>query len=276
MADDSVNITIDGQRLTVSSGQTILELCRKLGKDIPTLCHHDGVEPYTACRVCLVEIVGQAGPQLVPSCQCPISDGMVVETDSKAVRDARRVVLELLLARCPGSEVVADLAARYGVTQTPYPTDDPDETCILCGLCVRICQDVLGIGAIGFFNRGIERTVGVPFDEASEVCIGCGACVAVCPTGHVLSIDDALTRRMETWKTQLELVACESCGRRFATLKHTRHVYDKLPRHVREALDEKICPRCRRSQTVERISKASCAAAEQAGSASGGVGDSVK
>ena len=254
MAGDLVRITVDGERVDATLGQTLLAVCRRMGKDIPTLCHHEGVDPYAACRVCLVEVVAGARQELVPSCQYPVSEGLVIETDSKAVQDARRVVLQLLLARCPASEVVAELAARYGVSETPYPTEDPDETCILCGLCVRVCENVLGIAAIGFADRGIDRKVGVPFDEASGVCIGCGACVAVCPTGHVCSIDEDLTRRMETWKTELEMVACEACGTRFATVKHLDHIRASLPEHVPVS---RLCRACRRLGAARRLVEAS-------------------
>ncbi|MCK4276315.1 MAG: (2Fe-2S)-binding protein [Phycisphaerae bacterium] len=263
---DSINITVDGELAEAQVGETVLTVCRRMGKDIPTLCHHEGVEPYAACRVCLVEVTAGARQELVPSCQYPVSDGLVIQTDSQAVRDARRVVLELLLARCPKSDVVVDLARRYGVTETPYPTDDPDETCILCGLCVRVCEDVLGVGAIGFADRGIDREVGVPFDEASEVCIGCGACVAVCPTGHVCSIDDGLVRRMETWKTELELEECEVCGRPFATVKQLDHIRGLLPEHVPL---NRICPVCRRSQAVQRLSEACSIVVDNLGATAG-------
>jgi len=239
------------------AGETLLGVCRRLGKDIPTLCHHEALEPYAACRVCLVEVAVGGKSSLAPSCHYPVSGGLVVQTDNPPVRQARRLVLQLLLARCPASEVVRDLAARYGVTETPYPSDDPDQTCILCGLCVRVCEEVLKIAAIGFSNRGIEREVGVPFQEGSEVCIGCGACVAVCPTGHVRSADQGLVRRLETWKTELALAECRRCGRSFAPVRQLDHLRAALPEHVPL---ERVCPACRRSQTASRLTETSAVA----------------
>jgi bidirectional [NiFe] hydrogenase diaphorase subunit len=257
MADETFQISVDGQTVQAQPGETVLTICRRAGKDIPTLCHHPALEPYAACRVCLVEVTGNGKTGLVPSCQYPVSAGLVVQTDSPAVQQARRLVLELLLARCPASEVIRDLAARYGVTETPYPTDDPDETCIVCGLCVRVCEEVLRIAAVGFSSRGVDRRVGAPFDEASEVCIGCGACVAVCPTGHIRSIDEGPLRRMSTWKTDLDLACCEGCGRRFAPVRQLDHIRPLLPQHVPL---EKLCPACRRAQTVARLSQTAAVA----------------
>lgn len=253
-SQDTVRIAIDGETVEAREGETLLHVCRRLGKDIPTLCHHEGLEPYAACRVCLVEITGGARQELAPSCQYPVSDGLSVATDSQPVRDARRVVLELLLARCPGSDTVRDLATRYGVTETPYPVEDPDQTCILCGLCVRACEDRMGAAAIGFAQRGVDRAVNSPFGEQAEACIGCGACVEVCPTGHVRSVDDGPIRRMETWNTELQLARCEGCGKPFIPDKQLDHVRQHLPEQLPLA---RLCRACRRGETARRLTEAS-------------------
>ena len=245
-------ITVDGQSSTARLGETVLAVCRRLGKDIPTLCHHEAVEPYAACRVCLVEVESGGRCQLAPSCQYPVSEGLIVRTETPAVRSARRIVLELLLARCPASAVVRELADRYGVSHTPYSTDDPDQTCILCGLCVRVCEELVGVVALGFTQRGIERAVTTPFGEASDVCIGCGACVAVCPTGHVRSIDDGPMRQIATWKTNLELLPCEVCGRPFAPGQTARPHPRKLPAQIPLYA---VCAVCRRSRTVSTLAE---------------------
>jgi bidirectional [NiFe] hydrogenase diaphorase subunit len=250
MADNEIQITVDGEPVAASREETLLSICRRIGKDIPTLCHHDALSPYAACRVCLVEVSGGSQEGLVPSCQYPASDGLIVKTDSKTVRDARRVVLELLLARCPTNDQVRDLAKRYGVEGTPYPSDDPEQSCILCGLCVRACEELVGAAAIGFTLRGIDRQVGTPFDESSEACIGCQACASVCPTGHVLTMDRGNIRRMVTWKTDLEMAECEVCGKPFAPIKQLDYVREKLPEHVPLI---RLCPSCLRSRTVDRL-----------------------
>jgi len=250
MSDETVQLTVDGQPVQARLGETLLAVCRRAGKDIPTLCHHEALEHYAACRVCLVEVTADGKIHMVPSCQYPVAAGLAVRTDCLAVQSARRIVLELLLARCPASEVVRRLAERFGVTETPYPSDDPDSKCILCGLCVRVCEQVLRIGAVGFASRGIDRRVGSPFEESSDVCIGCGACVAVCPTGHAETADEGPLRRMTTWKTDLELARCESCRRQFAPARQLEHIRPKLPEHVTLAA---LCPACRRAQSAARL-----------------------
>ena len=111
MSDETFHITIDGEAAETRTGETLLTVCRLAGKDIPTLCHHAAIEPYAACRVCLVAVVGARGTAMVPSCQYPVTDGLVIETDSDDVKSARKIVLELLLARCPNSDVIRELAA---------------------------------------------------------------------------------------------------------------------------------------------------------------------
>ena len=250
MTRETINLKVDGQPTTAQGGETLLTVCHRLGKDIPTLCHHDALEPYAACRVCLVEIVSGAKAALVPSCQYPVSEGLEVRTDSPVVVSTRRLVLELLLARCPASQVVRDLAARYGVTSTPFVIEDPDETCILCGLCVRACEDRLGIGALGFSQRGIARQVGTPYREASDLCVGCLACVSVCPTGYARTHDEGSVRHMDTWRTKLPLETCKECGQPFVSERQLQQIRGKLPEHMPV---EKVCAVCRRKQTVDKM-----------------------
>lgn len=273
MAEERFNITIDGQAAEAREGETLLEVCRRLGKDIPTLCHHEAIEPYAACRVCLVEVTAGGRPSLVPSCQYPVSDGLAVETASPAVAEARRTVLELLLARCPESEVIRELAGRYGVTETPYPTDDPAETCILCGLCVRVCDELVGQSAIGFSSRGIDRRVGSPLEERSEACIGCGACVAVCPTGHVQSEVDGGVLRLSTWLTELPLACCISCGKPFATERQVERLVSDVPAELADVV--RTCPVCRARAAGRKWSQATrlASAVGAVGRASGREGD---
>jgi predicted molibdopterin-dependent oxidoreductase YjgC len=254
MPDESVNLTVDGEAVAARPEETLLAVCRRLGKDIPTLCHHESLEPYAACRVCLVEVAAAGRTALVPSCQYPVSRDLAVRTDSPAVQSARRMVLELLLARCPASEVVRDLAARHGVTSSPYPCDDPKQTCILCGLCVRACEERMGASALGFSQRGVERQVGTPFGEPSDACVGCLACVAVCPTGHVRYRDSGPMRLMETWQTELALARCQQCGRFFAPERLLQYLRAKLPQHL---APPEVCDACRRRRTCQRLSECS-------------------
>lgn len=179
-----INITINKGKLQVKEGATVLEAARDAGIKIPTLCYHEALEPYGACRLCLVEIVGGGRPGLVTSCVYPAQEGLAIETDTERVKKARKIVFELLLARSPDSERVKELAKEYGVTHTRIKRKEKDD-CILCGLCVRICKEKMGQAVIGFINRGNERKVGPAFDKMSPICMGCGACAFICPTDTI-------------------------------------------------------------------------------------------
>jgi len=173
------SLTINGVPVRVEEGTTLLEAARFLGFPIPTLCHMDGLEPYGACRLCVVEIGEGSGARLVTSCTYPAVEGLRVRTASKRVLRARRMIIELLLASSPRSRTIQDLASAYGVRQQRFRQENED--CILCGLCVRVCKEQMMAGAIGFSGRGSKRKIVTPFDETSEVCRRCGACMYVCP-----------------------------------------------------------------------------------------------
>ncbi|MBP7526612.1 MAG: (2Fe-2S)-binding protein [Syntrophorhabdaceae bacterium] len=174
-----ITLTINGLRASVEKGTTILEAARFLGFPIPTLCHHEGLSPYGACRLCVVEIGDGPGARLVSSCTYPAEEGLKVRTASERVIKARRMVIELLLASCPQSKVIQDIASRHNVRQQRFRQEYED--CILCGLCVRMCEEQMMARAIGFRGRGSGRSIGTPFDIRSDVCRLCGGCMQVCP-----------------------------------------------------------------------------------------------
>jgi len=174
-----ISLKMNGLPVSVEDGSTILEAARFLGFPIPTLCHMEGLSPYGACRLCVVEIGEGPKARLVSSCTYPAQEGLVVRTASARVVKARRMILELLLASCPQSKVIQDLASAHDVKQQRFKQEY--ETCILCGLCVRMCKEQMAAGAIGFRGRGERRTIGTPFDAKSEVCRVCGGCMYVCP-----------------------------------------------------------------------------------------------
>ncbi|MBN2139201.1 MAG: FAD-dependent oxidoreductase [Sedimentisphaerales bacterium] len=178
-----ITLTIDNKKVEVEEGSTVLQAAEKLGIKIPTLCHHKSLLPYGACRVCLVEIGSPGRSWVQASCVYPAQEGMEVRTNTERVQKSRRIVLELLLARCPDSPVISDMAREYGVEETRFTKKNDD--CILCGLCTRICEERMGVGAVSFVNRGAKRKVSVPYDKHSPICIACGACEVVCPTNAV-------------------------------------------------------------------------------------------
>lgn len=174
-----INLTINGLTVSVEKGATLLEAARFLGFPIPTLCHHEGLSPYGACRLCVVEIGEGPGAKLVSSCTYPAEEGLKVRTASERVIKARRMVIELLLASCPQSKVIQDIASRHNVRQQRFRQEHDD--CILCGLCVRMCEEQMMAKAIGFRGRGKDRSIGTPFDVRSEACRLCGGCMQICP-----------------------------------------------------------------------------------------------
>jgi len=172
-------IIINGLEATFDKGTTLLEAAQFLNFPIPTLCHLEGLTPYGACRLCVVEIGEGAAAKLVTSCTFPVQEGLKVRTASERVMRARRMIIELLLGTAPQSKTIQDLASEWGVRQQRFRQEQED--CILCGLCVRMCAEQMMAHAIGFRGRGENRSIGTPFDIKSEVCRLCGGCIYVCP-----------------------------------------------------------------------------------------------
>jgi bidirectional [NiFe] hydrogenase diaphorase subunit len=174
-----LNMTLNGLPIKVEEGTTVLEAARFYGIPIPTLCYLEGLSPYGACRLCVVEISRGKESKLVTSCNYPAEEGLQVRTASERVLRARKMIIELLLASCPQSKVIQDLASAHNVRQQRFKQEYED--CILCGLCVRMCEEQMMAKAIGFQGRGEHRTIGTPFNIKSEVCRLCGACIYICP-----------------------------------------------------------------------------------------------
>jgi NADH dehydrogenase/NADH:ubiquinone oxidoreductase subunit G len=214
-----VKLTIDGRPVDAAPGSTVLDAARRAGIDIPTLCHHPDLEPVGACRLCAVEVThpdwrGWTG--LMVACLYPVAEGIRVETQSAKVRDARRQVLALLAARCPGSKAIGELAARYGADTAALRVTPDADTCILCGLCTRVC-DAFATSAITTHGRGSAKAVGPFAGQPPEECVGCGACALVCPTGHIVGKRTASGyeiwgRSFDTDVCAVDQDRCSGCG----------------------------------------------------------------
>ncbi len=223
-------LTIDGKKIKAKEGQTILEAARENGIRIPTLCSCDAVEPYGACRVCIAEVKNGSMVSLESSCTYPAADGIDVQTASPDVIKARKLVLELHLARCPNVKAVQELAAEYGIEKPADHLTVENEYCILCGLCVRACHEVVQAAAISFTGNGKDKRVDSPFSMEAESCIGCGSCAFVCPTG-IIKVRDipratenmpagevviGPERVIENWNRNLKMKECKESGNPYA------------------------------------------------------------
>jgi len=183
-----VTLQLNGETVQATSDMSLLEVIRTQGADVPTLCYYEGLDPQGLCRLCTVEVTMNGRSRLLTACNTLAQDGQEVETESPRVLTARKLLLEMLLARCSDSEPIRELAARYGVTESRFsPKGEP---CAMCGLCVRVCQEVVGVGALAFTERGVEREVTIFPEITQELCISCGACARVCPSG-LITLDEA-------------------------------------------------------------------------------------
>ena len=250
-------VTIDGIKVKVNGGATILDAASKAGIWIPTLCHHPSVSSTATCRLCLVELDSGDWKQLVTSCNYPVRQNIVVSVSSERAVRARRGVMELLLARAPESEQLKELARRMGVEGTPYPkVTESQRNCILCGLCTSVCEEVIGRSAISFAGRGVDRIVTTPFRLASEDCIGCGACAVVCPVGTIQVRIHESTGEVEIspFKSRAKLLICEECGARMVTEPLAMHIVDKIKIDWEEFRKRaRLCIKCRRKKTAESL-----------------------
>jgi coenzyme F420 hydrogenase subunit beta len=174
-----INIILNGLPLKVEEGTTILEAARFFGFPIPTLCHMEGLSAYGACRLCVVEIGEGDNTRLVTSCTYPVEETINIRTASEKVIKSRKMIIELLLASCPQSKIIQDIASANNVRQQRFRQEYED--CILCGLCVRMCEEQMMAKAIGFQGRGEHRRIGTPFNVKSEQCRLCGGCIHICP-----------------------------------------------------------------------------------------------
>jgi bidirectional [NiFe] hydrogenase diaphorase subunit len=173
-------LTIDGKEVRAREGMTILDAAREAGISIPTLCHHEKLESYGACRVCTVEAELNGRLSYVAACVRPVENNFVIRTMSEKVHKIRRVLLEELLAHAPDSEDLARLAQEYGADKNRFEKEA--SFCVLCGLCVRYCAEVKKKDAIGFVDRGARRAINFIPELAAKECWNCKECFPLCPT----------------------------------------------------------------------------------------------
>lgn len=174
-----VTITVDGARILAAKGSSVLDAALGYGICIPHLCHLKYVSDIGACRLCIVEHVHNGRSKITTSCTLLVKEGMVIQSNTEKIRKLRRNIAELLVAEAPNSRAIQDIAMRCGVKEVRYPFRN--NTCVLCGRCVRACMGRYGVKAIGFVGRGKDRRVESPLGVRSELCTQCGSCVDLCP-----------------------------------------------------------------------------------------------
>jgi bidirectional [NiFe] hydrogenase diaphorase subunit len=175
-------LQIDGKQVRANEGMTIYEAAEGAGIRIPTLCHHEKLTPYGACRICTVELQAAGRSRLVAACVYPVEPNLVVLSRSEKVNRTRRVILEEMLAHAPDSEELQRLAREYGADRDRFEKESA--FCILCGLCVRYCAEIKGKNAVGFNDRGPRREICFIPEVASKECWDCKECFPLCPTSY--------------------------------------------------------------------------------------------
>lgn len=245
-------LIIDGKSLIAKDGETILSVAKRAGIHIPTLCHAEWAEPLGGCRLCCVEITKKSWDgwkKVVTACNHPAQDGLIVYTHSERILEIRKNIVDLLLARCPQSEAIQKMAKEYGILETSYKPRENADNCVLCGLCVSACK-AMGSNAIGFIDRGMDKTVGTPYGKPSESCIGCAACANVCPTGNIPVVEKDGVRTI--WNQNFPMVKCSVCGRMHITQAQVDRLVanNVLPR---DYFDK--CEICHQKETAEKFLK---------------------
>jgi NADH dehydrogenase/NADH:ubiquinone oxidoreductase subunit G len=231
---------IDGKRVEGEEGGSVLEVALDAGIEIPHLCHNEAVKPYGACRLCLVEVSRKGRSRMTTSCTYPVLEGIEVFTQTEKVLRARRMILELILAMCPGDALIQEMAREMGIQEVRFKKEEKD--CILCGLCARVCDEVVGAHAIQFAARGDRREMIPPYAGEAMSCIACGACVVVCPVDVIGMKEKGDERTILRWKRTLKMKKCKICGNTFAPVFQLEKFREnaKLPKDFFD-----VCYTCR-------------------------------
>ena len=257
-----ITLKINGKKIKAKEGSTILEAARAHGIEIPTLCSNEALKPYGACRLCIVEIHKDGNTFVEASCTYPVAEGLIVKTNTPRIIEGRKMVVELHLARSPNVKIISQLAQEYGIVESAREMGKDNDYCILCGLCVRACNEVVKAGAIQFAGSGVNKVVESPFSKTAEDCIACGSCAFICPTGIIKKSDLLSTflcspegceptgpkREILNWKVEQKLKECKKCGNPYAPEPHLEKVKQEqnLPT---EFFD--ICPSCRQYPVID-------------------------
>ncbi len=238
-----MTITINGKACECEKGEYLLQIARRNGIEIPTLCHHDAIAGQGSCRLCIVEVFERGRGKIVVSCVYPVEQECEVFTDNEKVRRQRVMILRMLQSRAPESAEIAALCEKYDAPKIDRFIRVDGSKCVLCGLCAKACGE-LSVGAISTVNRGVTKEVSTPYHEPSTICIGCGSCARICPTGAIELTETADTRTI--WGRTFPLVRCENCGTTLGTAE------ELLLAEKRSGIPaSQLCDNCRKKSVAE-------------------------
>ncbi len=253
-----IKIKINEEQYLVNKDENILSFCKSIGVDIPALCYSEALKPYGACRLCIVDVkAGNIRHGITTSCTLTASEGMEIVTETEEIRNHRKILFQLYLAQAPESETIKKFAAQYDVYESPFTEkrkekDNLGNKCILCGLCVRICNDIIEKGVINYIGRGYYVKINTPYAQPSDICLGCKACAEVCPTGAINFEDIEDTRWGHSWsETKIPLKQCSICGEYYSPQAFEEKTIKIMNPEIEEQL-KGMCPACRQKHTAKK------------------------
>lgn len=235
-----VNIKVDGQKFEVKEGVTVLKALKENGFNIPTMCYHPALKPSGSCKLCAVEVPGRTSgrPIAMLSCILKVTDGLSINTGGELVNRARKKAFRNLLQMAPQSRAIREIAAKFDIDLGP-----PPDGCIRCRLCIRVCKEIVGPGALKMVKRDGKNFV-VPIEGA---CIGCGTCANLCKT-QAIFVKDQDDVRTITIRDEIigrhPLMRCEGCGKLFATVKYINHIDHRVAPHPEVKEHHHYCQTC--------------------------------
>jgi NADH dehydrogenase/NADH:ubiquinone oxidoreductase subunit G len=249
----SIKIIIDGKEVSAEPDQTILEVARENGIFIPTLCYSPALDAAGMCRLCMVELYEGRRKKYVTACNFPLRREVEIKTNTEELRQGRKILIELLMARCSNSEELKRLAVEYGCDLSRFSSMNED--CLLCGLCARVCEKVGG-RALTLSGRGVEIHVNTPFGEVSQACIACGSCVQICPAGAITMEDVDGERILKIHGkeiSRIKLYQCGMCNSYYGPVIDLKEVMERVGEGGIPAPHENVCPDCARRKLAKRI-----------------------
>ena len=233
-------ITIDDREYQAEKDMSVLEVARTYNIPIPTLCYHPSLRPSGSCRLCAVEVPGRSTGRKVTmlACVLKVKDGLTIKTQGEAVSRARTRAFRNLLQMAPQAQSIMALATSYGIDPGP-----PPDGCVRCRLCIRVCKEIVGPGALK-----MEKRYGMNYVVPIEgLCIGCGTCANICPT-DVIMVEDCDNVRTISIRDQVigrhPLERCEGCGKLYATPKFLDHIHRRTASHADVKSPHNYCPTC--------------------------------